>query len=373
MEAVGRLAGGVSHDFNNIMGIVIGYSDLIAETLPPTDENLRRIIKIKDAAQRATALIRQLLAFSRLQVVAPILMDLNLSITHLAEMLPRLLGEDIQLTLSLDRNLWTVKADPSQIDQVLLNLSVNARDAMPQGGNLGIETHNVEVDESCAAMHPGVPPGPFAMIGVSDTGTGISAEVMPHIFDPFFTTKEMGKGTGLGLSTVYGIVRQSGGFVSVDTKVPGGTTFKIYLPRQGGLSHVTPPKKENAKPRTVTSKRILLAEDDAALREIVSIQLEELGYRVVAASNGQEAIQLAEKQEGPIDLLLTDVVMPGMSGRQLADRLKQKIPGLKVLFVSGYSGDVISREGGLEPGAYFAHKPLTKMVLDEKLRSIFRA
>jgi nitrogen-specific signal transduction histidine kinase/CheY-like chemotaxis protein len=373
MEAVGRLAGGVSHDFNNIMGIVIGYSDLIAEAMPPADVNLRRIIKIKDAAQRATALIRQLLAFSRLQVFAPNLMDLNVSISHLAEMLPRLLGEDIRLMLSLDPELWTVKADPSQIDQVLMNLSVNARDAMPHGGKLVIETHNVELDESCASAHPGVPPGPFAVICVSDTGTGISSEVMPRIFDPFFTTKEMGKGTGLGLSTVYGIVRQSGGFIAVDTKVPGGTTFKIYLPSQSGLAHVTPPKKVNTQPRTVASKTILLAEDDSALREIVSIQLEELGYTVLAASNGREAIRMAEKQEGPIDLLLTDVVMPGMSGRQLADRLKQKIPVLKVLFVSGYSGDMILRDGTLEPGAYFANKPLTKTALDEKLHSIFRA
>jgi CheY-like chemotaxis protein len=254
-----------------------------------------------------------------------------------------------------------------------MNLSVNARDAMPHGGKLVIETHNVELDESCASAHPGVSPGPFAVICVSDTGTGISSEVMPRIFDPLFTTKEMGKGTGLGLSTVYGIVRQSGGFIAVDTKVPGGTTFKIYLPSQSGLAHVTPPKKVNTQPRTVASKTILLAEDDSALREIVSIQLEELGYTVLAASNGREAIRMAEKQEGPIDLLLTDVVMPGMSGRQLADRLKQKIPVLKVLFVSGYSGDMILRDGTLEPGAYFANKPLTKTALDEKLHSIFRA
>ena len=372
MEAVGRLAGGVSHDFNNIMGIVIGYSDLIAETLSPSDLNLRPIMKIKDAAQRATALISQLLAFSRLQVFAPTLMDLNGSITHLAEMMPRLLGEDIRLTLSLDPNLWSVKADPSQIDQVLLNLSINARDAMPHGGKLVIETHNIELDESCSTMHPDVPPGSFAMICVSDTGTGISSEAMPHIFEPFFTTKEMGNGTGLGLSTVYGIVRQSGGFISVDTKVPGGTTFKIYLPRQCGLAPVATPQSESARPKTAASKTILLAEDDAALREIVSLQLEDLGYNVVAASNGREALRMAEKQEGPIDLLLTDVVMPGMSGRQLADRLKQKIPLLKVLFVSGYSGDLISREGSLEPGTYFAHKPLTKTALDERLRSIFR-
>lgn len=373
MEAVGRLAGGVSHDFNNIMSIVIGYSDLIAETLSPSDLNLGRIMKIKDAGRRASALISQLLAFSRLQVFAPTLMDLNASITHLAEMLPRLLGEDIQIILPLDQNLWTVQADPSQIDQVLLNLAVNARDAMPQGGKLVIETHNVELDESCSTMHPDVPPGSFAMICVSDTGTGISSEAMPHIFDPFFTTKEMGKGTGLGLSTVYGIVRQSGGFISVDTKVPGGTTFKIYLPRQGGLPTVAAPKRENARPKTVAAKRILLAEDDAALRELVSIQLEGLGYTVLAASNGGEALRMAEKQEEPIDLLLTDMVMPGMSGRQLADRLKQKIPALKVLFVSGYSGDVISREGSLEPGTYFVHKPFTETALDEKLRSIFSA
>ena len=373
MEAVGRLAGGVSHDFNNIMGIVIGYSDLIAETLPPSDLNLPRVLKIKDAAQRATALIRQLLAFSRMQVSAPTLMDLGMHITHLAEMLPRLLGEDIQLILSLDKDLWTVKADPSQIDQVLLNLVVNARDAMPQGGKLVIETHNVEVDGSSVIKPPDVPPGAFVMICCSDTGTGIGADAMSHIFDPFFTTKDLGKGTGLGLSTVYGIIRQSGGFIAVDTKVPGGTTFKLYLPRQCGLSYVTPPGRDNARPKTVATKRILLAEDDAALREIVSIQLDELGYTVLVATNGPEAISMAAKREGQIDLLLTDVVMPGMSGRQLADRLKQEIPSLKVLFVSGYSGDMISQEDSLEPGAYFAHKPLTKIALDEKLRSIFRA
>ncbi len=373
MEAVGRLAGGVSHDFNNIMGIVIGYSDLIAETLPPSDVNLQRIMKVKDAAHRASALIRQLLAFSRQQVFAPMLIDLNACITHLSEMLPRLLGEDIRLILSLDNNLWTVKADPTQIDQVLMNLAVNARDAMPQGGKLVIEAHNVELDGSCVSLPPDVPPGAFAMIRFSDTGMGISPETIPHIFEPFFTTKEMGKGTGLGLSTVYGIVRQSGGFISVETRIPGGTTFKVYLPRQCGTVQVAAPIGKNASPKIVPSKTILFAEDDATLREIVSIQLEELGYTVLAASNGREALRIAEKQKGPIDLLLTDVVMPGMSGRQLADKLKQKIPVLKVLFVSGYSGDVISREDSLESGAYFAQKPLTKMALGERLRVIFRA
>ncbi len=372
MEAVGRLAGGVSHDFNNIMGIVIGYSDLIAETMSPSDVNLPRIMKVKDAAHRASALVLQLLAFSRLQVFSPMLMDLNVCITRLNEMMPRLLGEDIQITLSLDKSLWTVKADPSQIDQVLINLAVNARDAMPQGGELLVEARNVQLDNSCATLPPDVPPGAFVMISFSDTGTGISPEAMPHIFEPFFTTKDMGKGTGLGLSTVYGIVRQSGGFISVDTKVPGGTTFKVYLPRQCGVTQVVPPRRQNPRPRTAVSKTILLAEDDAALREIVSIQLEELGYTVLAAGNGREALCMAAKQEGPIDLLLTDVVMPGMSGRQLADRLKQKLPVLKVLFVSGYSGNMISREGRLESGTYYAHKPLTKVDLDEKLRSIFR-
>jgi PAS domain S-box-containing protein len=372
LEAIGTLSSGVAHDFNNIMGVVVGYSDLIAEKLVPSDPNLARIRRIKDAAQRANALTRQLLAFGRQQALAPEVLDLSAHVTQFGKMLPHLLGEEIQLILSLDQNLWSVRADPAQVDQILLNLAVNARDALPHGGKVEIGTRNVDVADSLAAAHPQARPGAFVMISVADTGVGMSPEVMQHIFEPFFTTKARGQGTGLGLATVYGIVEQSGGFISVASEVGGGTRIQVFLPRDGGLTQAATPQ-DYAMPPSAPSRTVLLAEDDPALREVVSILLQELGYRVMAASSGPEAIRMAEKHAGTIDLLLSDVVMPEMNGRELADRLHQKDPRLKVLFVSGYTEDVVFRQGRLASGTSFLQKPVTKKDLDQTLRGLFEA
>ena len=370
MESVGRLAGGMAHDFNNMMTVVIGYSDVIAETLAPSDPSLARIAKIKDAARRATALTQQLLAFSRLQALAPVAMNLSTHIAELGKMLPQLLGEDIHLSLRLDPNLWTVNGDPSQIDQVLMNLVVNARDAMPSGGELVIETRNVTLTDSFTATQPGMRSGPFAMVRVSDTGTGISPEVMPKIFEPFFTTKGIGKGTGLGLATAYGIVKQSEGFIGASSEVGVGTAFEVYLPRYDEW-----PKQvlleEASKPQSFGAKRILLVEDEPMIREITSTILQELGHTVLVASDASEAIRIADQQGGAIDLLLTDVVMPGMNGRELADQLCRKTSSLRVLFVSGYADDIVSCSSRPESGAYFLPKPFTKSDLAWKLSGIF--
>jgi two-component system, cell cycle sensor histidine kinase and response regulator CckA len=371
MEALGRLAGGIAHDFNNMMSVVIGYSDVIAETLPSSDPSLPQISKIKDAAHRASALTRQLLAFGRLQTCDPILMNLNVYIAEAANLLRRLLGEDIQLVVLQEQNLWSVNADPSQIDQILMNLAVNARDAMPSGGELVIETNNVALADSYTASHPGMHPGPYVMISVADTGVGMSPEVVPKIFEPFFTTKNVGKGRGLGLSTVYGIVKQSGGFIGVCSEVGVGTTFKVYLPRVVAPTQLATPKEEDSKMGPIGPKTILLVEDEPALREIAKLRLLGFGCTVLEAGDGPEAIRIAEQEAGSIDLLLTDVMMPGMNGRELADRLLQRLPWLKVLFVSGYNDETIFRTGCLEPGANFIRKPYTRMDLEHKLRKVF--
>ena len=372
MESVGRLAGGMAHDFNNMMTVVMGYSDVISETLVPPDPNLARIAKIKDAAKRATALTQQLLAFSRLQALTPVAMNLSTHIAELGKMLPQLLGEDIHLSLWLDPNLWTVNADPSQIDQVLMNLVVNARDAMPGGGELSIETRNVTLTDSFTATQPGMHSGTFAVVRVSDAGVGISPEVMPKIFEPFFTTKGLGKGTGLGLATAYGIVKQSGGFIGARSEVGVGTTFEVYLPRYEDSPNPAP-FQERSEPEPFGTKRILLVEDEPMLREITSTILQELGHTVLVASDGPEAIRIADKKGGAIDLLLTDVVMPGMNGRELADQLSRKTFPLKVLFVSGYADDIVPCTSRSESGAYFLPKPFTKTDLARKLSQIFEA
>ncbi len=372
MESVGRLAGGMAHDFNNMMTVVLGYSDVIAETLAPSDPSLARVAKIKDAAKRATALTQQLLAFSRLQALTPVAMNVSTHIAELGKMLPQLLGEDIHLSLSLDPNLWTVNADPSQIDQVLMNLAVNARDAMPSGGELLIETRNVTLTDSFTATHPGMHSGPFAMVKVSDNGAGISPEVMPKIFEPFFTTKGIGKGTGLGLATAYGIVKQSGGFIGARSEVGVGTTFEVYLPRYEESPKLVVPEKRS-KPQSFGAKKILLVEDEPMLREITSTILQELGHIVLVASDGPEAIRIADKQGSAIDLLLTDVVMPGMNGRELADELCRRSSSLRVLFVSGYADDIVTSTSRPESEGYFLPKPFTKTDLAWKLSGIFGA
>jgi PAS domain S-box-containing protein len=369
MEAIGRLAGGVAHDFNNLLTIILGYSELMLGRLEPADTRRDLIVQIKNAGDRAASLTRQLLAFSRQQVLAPKVLDLNVVVTETEKMLRRLIGEDITLTTVLDPTLGQVKADPGQIEQVIMNLAVNARDAMPEGGNLTIETGNVELDEAYAKVHPEARAGNYVMLAVSDTGCGMDEAIKARIFEPFFTTKEAGKGTGLGLATVYGIVNQSGGSIYVYSELGRGTTFKIYLP-------LVEAKKPSAGPQTSPSKipsgkeTLLLVEDEGAVRAMTRHILETCGYRILEASHGAEAIQTCEQSQDPIHLLVTDVVMPGIGGRQLAETLRSKHPELKVLYLSGYTDDAVVRHGVLEAGTNFLQKPFTPSSLAQKVREV---
>ena len=366
MDAVGRLAGGVAHDFNNILTVIKGYSDLLLEELGSADERLHRAAnEIYHSAERAASLTRQLLAFSRRQVLEPRVLDLNEVVASMDKMLQRLIGEDIGLVSICKSGLRRVKADPGQIEQVILNLAVNARDAMPQGGKLTIETANVELEEDYARIHMAVRPGSYVMLAVSDTGCGMDDETQAHIFEPFFTTKE--KGTGLGLATTYGIVKQSGGNIWVYSELGQGTTIKIYLPRVRDAVDTIEPLQPVAA-RHSGSETILLVEDERAVRELVVSTLERYGYTVLAAGDAAEATQLAQQHERRIHLLLTDVVMPKVSGRQLVERLTPLRPEMKVLYMSGYTDDAIVRHGVLDPGTAFLQKPfnaadLTRRVL----------
>jgi two-component system cell cycle sensor histidine kinase/response regulator CckA len=339
MEAVGRLAGGVAHDFNNMLTVIMGYGDMLAAAVD-SDPNLSRVVtEINRAAERAAGLTRQLLAFSRQQVMVPKVLDLNVVIGDINRMLQRLIGEDVEISIIQSKALDWVKADPGQIEQVIVNLAVNARDAMPTGGRLTIETANVELDQSYAGAHAGVTPGPYVMLAVSDTGTGMDERTRAHIFEPFFTTKEVGKGTGLGLSTVYGIVRQSGGHIWLYSEAGRGTTFKIYLPkvdrlREPDQTH-TPERKQVEVPHG--SETVLLVKDDASLRLFVSTVLRECGYQILEAQNGIEAVSIAEQFAGRIDFDLTDVVMPKMGGRELSAALGARREGIKILYMSGYT------------------------------------
>jgi CheY-like chemotaxis protein len=371
MEAVGRLAGGVAHDFNNHLGVILGYSDRLLNKLEKSNDSIRRSVEmIKEAAQRSVSLTRQLLAFSRRQVMEPQVLDLNESLSSLTKMLQPLIGEDIELRMSLAPELGKVRADPAQFDQAILNLTVNARDAMPHGGRITIETANVELDRPYSATHATVQPGPFVRVAVSDTGIGMDKETQAHIFEPFFTTKEKGKGTGLGLAMVYGIVKQSKGFIWVYSEPGQGTTFKIYLPRV----ETAVPEPNNTGQSSETSmmgeETVLVVEDEGMLRELTCEFLQDSGYTVLAAANGPEAIELARRHRDPIHLLLTDAIMPGMSGRELAEHLTVQRPGLKVMYVSGYTDDTVLREGLLEQGASFLQKPFTQSALTRKIRAV---
>jgi len=373
LEAVGRLAGGIAHDFNNILTAVGGHAALLLEEIPPGDPLRADLEEIKRGVDRATSLTRQLLAFSRKQVLKPRVLDLTSVVAETEQMLRRLIGEDIDLRTSAEPGLGRVLADPGQIQQVILNLAVNARDAMPDGGRLSIELANVDVDEEMARRHvPEQPPGRYVRLTVSDTGTGIPHHIQPHIFEPFFTTKEKGKGTGLGLSTVYGIVKQSGGFIWVYSEPGQGATFKIYLPRVDAPAEQTPaPQPEVAA--HAGEETILLVEDEPAVRDLAQRILRRKGYRVIVASNGREALDLVERQEGPIDLLVTDLIMPQMDGRELAQRLAALRPGLPVLFMSGYTGDTIAQRGVLDPDVAFIEKPFSPEGLARKVREILDA
>jgi PAS domain S-box-containing protein len=366
LESLGRLAGGIAHDFNNHLMVIRSYTEMLQDSLPADDIRRKRTQAVMKAADRAASLTRQMLAFSRKQVLSPVVLDIRSVINETARMLKRLIGEDIELQVSpAAESLWAIEADPDQIVQVLMNLCVNARDAMPQGGTLTIATGNVTVHKASVAR-PYLLPGDYVLLSVTDTGTGISRDVLGRIFEPFFTTKEVGKGTGLGLATVYGIVKQSGGYVWVDSEVGRGSCFTIYLPRVKRAVAPDLPAKAEACPRG--DETILVAEDEDALREATCTYLRSFGYTVIAASSGQHALAMASAYEGTIDLLLTDLVMPGTGGEKLAQALGKLRPGLKTIFMSGYSDEAALRHGFQEQGAAFLQKPFSLSTLARKLR-----
>jgi two-component system, cell cycle sensor histidine kinase and response regulator CckA len=372
MEAVGRLSGGIAHDFNNLLGVIIGYSQVLKRSLGPDSASFEHAQEIEKASQRAVSLTRQLLAFSRQQVLEPVVLNLNTLLSDMEKMLPRLIGEDIALKLDLDSSLSQVKADPGQIEQVILNLAVNARDAMPDGGKLLIQTANVNLDTAYTHNHPGSRPGSYVMLRVVDTGTGIDPEIQSQIFEPFFTTKERDKGTGLGLATVYGVVKQSGGYIAVDSEKGKGASFSVYLPRLEQPAAQSAPTVATPM-NTRGSETILLVEDAEPLRKLAAMFLKESGYRILCAADGQEALQIARQNPGPIHLLLTDVVMPGMNGRVLGERLAASQPGMRVLYMSGYTDSFIAGHGVLEPGTHLLHKPFTQEALIRKVRELLDA
>ena len=370
MDAIGMLAGGVAHDFNNLLMVISSYAELMQDSVGPDHRLHRNVQEILGAARRAADLTRQLLAFGRKQVQSLRVLDLNASLRDLSKMLPRLMREDIELVLSPQDDLGRVKLDPVQLEQVVMNLAANARDAMPAGGRLTITTRNVELDDDYVHIRTVVPAGHYVMLEVTDTGEGIRPEHLPHIFEPFYTTKEQGKGTGLGLATVYGIVKQSGGFIWVYSERGMGTTFKIYFPRveQGA---VRPVSTVDVDPASLRGREtVLLVEDENAVRYPACEFLRQCGYTVIEGKDGLHAVEAADKHEGPIDLMITDVVMPGMSGGQLAELLAEKYPAMKVLFVSGYSENVVLRHKISNNRCNFLQKPFTLKSLGTKIREV---
>jgi len=368
MEAIGRLAGGVAHDFNNLLGVITGYAEMVSRRLPREDPLHVKVEQILKAAERAAALTRQLLAFSRRQVLQTKVLNLNHVVSDMDKMLRRLIGEDVELTTVLDPGLATLSGDPDQLAQIVMNLAVNARDAMPGGGRLTIETSNASLDQGYVALHPLARPGPYVMLAISDTGAGMDAETQAHIFEPFFTTKPVGEGTGLGLSTVYGIVKQSDGYISVYSEVGVGTTFKIYFPRvEEGAAAVA---ARGHAPTPPSSETVLLVEDDDALRGVLRETLEGNGYTVLAARDGAEALRLSDAHAGHIHAVVTDMVMPGLTGRSTAEAIARTRPDTKILYISGYSREAVMGKGDLSRDAAFLSKPFTLDGLLRRLREL---
>ena len=369
MEAIGRLSGSVAHDFNNLLSVILSYSDLVLSDLKPIDPLRADIESIRRAGEKAADLTRQLLAFSRQQVLVPRTLDLTEVLKESEKMLRRLLSEDIEIVTHYARSLSHVKVDPGQIDQVLLNLVVNARDAMPDGGKLTIETKNVELDDSYTTEHFGVASGPHVMLAVSDTGVGMDQQTQARIFEPFFTTKDVGKGTGLGLSTVFGIIKQSGGHIWVYSEPGGGTTFKVYFPVSEGID-LEPPVDPVAPTTLQGSETILLVEDQDEVRRVAQAILRRYGYHVIEARNAGEALLSCERHPRTIHLLLTDVVMPQLSGRELAERLNTIRPEMRVLYMSGYTENVIVHHGILDSGIAYLQKPIVPDLLVRRVREV---
>jgi len=367
MESVGRLAGGVAHDFNNMLGVIMGYADLLLVALNADDPNRATVSEIRDAAQRSAELTRQLLAFARKQTVSPKVLDLNAAVSGLLTMLRRLIGEAVTIVWTPGESVWPVKIDPSQVDQILTNLCVNARDAIAGVGYVRIETRNRTIDRAWSSSQPEAVPGDYVTLTVSDDGCGMDAEVRTHLFEPFFSTKPFGQGTGLGLATVYGIVRQNGGFISVNSEPGGGATFCLFLPRHGGggLPVVEPGSAPAVPGKSVT---VLLVEDEPMLLDMCQRMLEGFGYRVLKAGTPDEAIRLAQTHRAEIEILVTDVVMPEMNGMDLAARLLALSPGLKRLFISGYAANVFARNGMLDEGVHFLQKPFSRRELADAVR-----
>lgn len=371
MEAIGRLAGSIAHDFNNLLSVILSYSSLLLDDLNPVEPIRAEVEAIRNAGERAAELTRQLLAFSRQQVLEPRVLNLNTILMGAERMLRRLLGEDIQLITRYDPDLYKVRVDPGQVDQVVMNLAINARDAMPNGGKLTIETKSMLLDSSYASSHFEVIPGPHAMLAISDTGMGMDKATQARIFEPFFTTKEKGKGTGLGLSTVFGIVKQSGGNIWVYSEPGNGTTFRIYFPKADDVEDVIP---ESVSPVKLTgTETILLAEDQDDVRRVAREILTRYGYHVLEARNAGEALLLCERHPRTIHLLLTDVVMPHMSGRELAERVAKVRPEMKVLYMSGYTDNAIVHHGILDPDVAYLQKPLVPEALARRVRAVLDA
>jgi signal transduction histidine kinase/ActR/RegA family two-component response regulator len=368
LEAVGRLAGGVAHDFNNLLTVILSYSELLLQQVGPDDPKRPEVEEIERAGTRAASLTRQLLAFSRQQVLQPRVLDLNAVLSDLARMLQRLIGEDIDLVTASSPDLGRIQADPGQVEQVIMNLAVNAQDAMPDGGKLTIETANVDLDEDYTLARD-LRPGPYVLLAVSDTGCGMSPDVKARIFDPFFTTKEVGRGTGLGLATVHGIVRQSEGYIEVYSEIGHGTTFKVYLPR---VTDASQPLPVRSRPSAAMNgeETVLIVEDEEAIRRVLAVSLRLHGYHVLEAADGSEAVALLRRDDQRVHLLVTDVIMPLMSGPELAHAATRELPDLRVLFISGYTDRALIHQGLRQPGTAFLQKPFTPETLALKVREV---